>query len=118
MSSFANGINNAGQIVGSYGDDQQVQRAAMWSGTTAIDLNTLLRPETVGAGWVLATANAINDEGWIVGEAYNANDGLKQAYLLSISDQPDQFLHPPAPTALPEPSTYALLTFGFGIIGL
>jgi probable HAF family extracellular repeat protein len=117
ISSIALNVNNAGMIVGAYGDRDSL-RAALWTGGSAIDLNTLLRPETVEAGWVLATASDINENGWIVGLAYNRFDSSPlgtafQGYLLSISDLPDQVLHVPT---IPEPSTYALMLAGLGVL--
>jgi len=119
--SYATDINNAGQIVGQYGVSPSYGhfRAVLWNGRTAIDLNTLLRPETVAAGWVLVSANAINDDGWIVGEAYNRFQHspytfpAMQGYMLSISDLPDRVLHVPT---IPEPSTHALMLVGLGAL--
>jgi len=115
--SFAEHINNAGQIVGEYGDGKTLQlRAAIWIGGVGRDLNDSLRPETVAAGWVLATATSINENGWIVGNAYNRFEGgpeRMQAYRLSISDEPDQTLHVPT---IPEPSTYVMMLAGLGLL--
>jgi len=118
-SSFAQDINNQGWIVGSVGDDRfGTGRATLWHDGIAIDLNTRLRPGTVQAGWVLDTAVAINDHGWIVGAAHNDNLGIaRQAYLLSISEEPDQFLHPMQPTLIPEPETCSLMLVGLALLG-
>jgi probable HAF family extracellular repeat protein len=115
--SIAQDINNVGMIVGYY-DGRDGRHAALWTGMGAIDLNTLLRPETVDAGWVLAEAADINENGWIVGLAYNRFDNSPfgtsyQGFLLSISDLPDQVLHVPT---IPEPSTYALMLAGLGAL--
>jgi hypothetical protein len=40
-----------------------------------VDLNQYLPSELSEAGWVLITANGINDAGMIVGTAYNARMG-------------------------------------------
>jgi len=70
--SYAYGLNNMGQVVGSSG------RAVLWQGGQMIDLNGLIQP---GSGWVLASANAINDSGWIAGWGL-APDGRPRAFLL------------------------------------
>jgi probable HAF family extracellular repeat protein len=111
--SFAMDINNHGQIVGATGSlYSDAERATLWEGGEAIDLNSRLRPGTVEAGWVLKRANAINDQGWIVGEASNSKLGITtRAFLLSISDLPDV---PP----IPEPQTYALMLFGVALLAV
>jgi probable HAF family extracellular repeat protein len=53
------------------------------------------------AGWVVTSAQAINDNGSIIGEAYNSSLGLKHAFVL---------------TPIPEPETYALFLAGLGMI--
>ena len=123
-SGSASAINNAGQIVGALTQTSSVldQRAALWNGAAAIDLNSLLRPESVEAGWLLTSASGINDSGWIVGTAYNLLEGCvplmcdAHGFVLSISDLPDQVLD--ITTAVPEPSTYALMLAGLGAIGV
>jgi probable HAF family extracellular repeat protein len=123
-SGSASAINNAGQIVGTLTQTSSVldQRAALWNGAVAIDLNSLLRPESVAAGWLLTSASGINDSGWIVGTAYNLLEGCvplmcdAHGFVLSISDLPDQVLD--ITTAVPEPSTYALLMVGLGAMVL
>jgi uncharacterized membrane protein len=121
-------INNAGLIVGTLGlteDPFNVlnQRAALWNNPTgtSIDLNTLLRPESVAAGWLLSTATGIDDNGEIVGSAYNrfdCADGtcVSYGFVLSVSNLPDRVLA--ITTAVPEPSTYALMLAGLSAIGL
>ena len=76
-------------------------RAALWMGTESIDLNDLLDTETLSAGWVLVEATGINNNGQIVGDAYNAISGKEHAFLL---------------TPVPEPETYAMLLAGLGFI--
>lgn len=102
--SSANAINNAGQIVGnSFLAGNTVEHAVLWNGTTATDLNSFLSASRVSAGWVLVTANGINNNGWITGYAYNA-----------LTDAEDAFLLAP----VPEPQTGALMLGGLGLIGL
>jgi len=112
-SGIAMDINNHGQVVGSTGTSfTGTPHATLWEAGAAIDLNSRLRPGTVEAGWVLNTANAISDQGWIVGQASNSKLGIiTHAYLLSISDLPDV---PP----VPEPQTYALMLMGVALLAL
>lgn len=122
--SFAAAINNAGQVVGSYGfnpSNGMDSRAALWTGATGMDLNSLLRPESVQAGWILTFASGINDSGEIVGSAQNrfdCADGICGSYgfVLSLSNLPDRVLD--ITTAVPEPSTYALLMAGLAAVTL
>lgn len=115
--SHAEAINNSGQVVGAYQADT-FSHAALWNGAVGTDLNDLLRPEAVAAGWVLSQAQGINNNGWIVGTAYNRNrcpDGCGgYGFLLTMSDLPDQVVN--ISTPVPEPSTYALLMVGLGAV--
>jgi probable HAF family extracellular repeat protein len=121
-SSVAVAINGLGQTVGSFSASGVAgSSAVLWNGSVGTDLNSLLRPETAAAGWVLTWANDINDSGSIVGVAYNRsqctppNDCGRFAFVLSLSDLPDQVV---SVAAIPEPSTYALMLAGLGAIGL
>lgn len=105
--SVAIAINNAGKVVGitmpnpaGYGN----QQATLWTGTSVIDLNTLLSESVLSAGWVLQSANGINDHDSIVGSAYNTQTHSYSAFLLTLS-------------AVPEPETYAMLLAGLGLLG-
>lgn len=104
--STALAINQIGQIVGSSkisGDTET--HATLWHNGIIIDLNNYLDASTASAGWVLVQANDINDDGWIVGVASNANLGIgMQGFLLSV-------------TAVPEPATYAMFMAGLGLVG-
>ena len=77
--SSARDINNHGQIVG-YALDASLDPRAFLSeaGGPIVDLNALLPPES---GWVLLSANAINDAGQIVGEG--TLNGEPRAFLLT-----------------------------------
>jgi probable HAF family extracellular repeat protein len=102
-SSEANAINNAGVVVGWSDTDDGATSATLWTGTAVIDLNTFLNSDTVNDGWVLVEASGINDQGWIVGDAYNISTQQTHAFLL---------------TPVPEPETYAMLLFGLGLMGM
>lgn len=68
-SSFANGINNAGQIVGylKYDGRDSREYAAIWNGSAA----TIL--QTPGSNQCCTRANAINDSGLVVGSGAIGN---------------------------------------------
>jgi probable HAF family extracellular repeat protein len=91
----ARDINNAGHAVGS-----SAGHAMLWKGSAGTDLNSLLDAKAVRAGWHLVDATAINDRGWIVGNAVNSVTGERHGYVLSI----------------PEPATLALALAGLGIV--
>jgi probable HAF family extracellular repeat protein len=77
--SSARDINNQRQIVGYALDGSLGPRAFLSEGGGAmVDLNTLLPPDS---GWVLLSANAINDAGQIVGEG--TLNGEPRAFLLT-----------------------------------
>lgn len=79
LTSSARDINNHGQIVG-YARNAAGAAHAFLSdaGGPMIDLNTLLPADS---GWVLVSANAINDAGQIAGEGIF--DGSVRAFLLT-----------------------------------
>jgi probable HAF family extracellular repeat protein len=126
--SYATGVNENGQVVGySYGLDQGSYRyrAFMWDNGAMTDLNNLIDP---ALGWALNVANAVNDQGQIVGLGINAA-GQSRAFLLTpstasptqrlvpdpinptppLSGQPENPVSPPVnnqpqPTPTPQPS--------------
>lgn len=76
------GVNNAGVVVGdSFADLEQDFRAFIYDGSGGgpRDLNDLI---DAGSGWVLESADAINDAGQIVGTGTLNGDG-HQAFLLT-----------------------------------
>lgn len=79
--STALGINNRGWVVGTSttGDDIFLFRAFLYREGRMLDLNSL--PEVAESGWTLASANAINKSGQIVGEGQL--NGQTRAFLLS-----------------------------------
>jgi probable HAF family extracellular repeat protein len=95
QSSRAQGINSSGQVVGFSYFDGVGDRAFLYSNGTMRSLNDLIDPMS---GWSLFCANAINDNGWIVGAGV-ASNGEQHAVLL---------------TPVPEPS--AIVPAGMGIL--
>jgi len=71
----ANGLNDAGVSVGNCGSS-----AVIWRKSGAIDLNTLIPPNS---GWQLVVATTINSTGVIVGDGNLA--GQFQAFMLEPS---------------------------------
>lgn len=101
-------INNLSQIVGYTFDEfspEAQPRATLWNGTQSTDLNSFLGQANKAAGWNLESANAINDNGWITGTAFNNQTSERAAYLLSVVP------------AVPEPATAALTLAGLGVLG-
>lgn len=79
-------INQEGVVVGRAQNAAGEWRAAVWYGTKAVDLNTLVAP--TGAG-VLVSATAVNDKGQIL-----ANTLIDGSFLLTPGGTPPQ---PPKP---------------------
>jgi probable HAF family extracellular repeat protein len=79
-------INNAGQVVGwscttCYEDN--LQHAVLWNNSVyPIDLDDFLSAEMLAAGWILWSANGINNNGVIVGQDYNTVTGEYGAFEL------------------------------------
>jgi probable HAF family extracellular repeat protein len=75
---YANGINNLGQIVGSSAPcDFSSQKPVLWKNGTTVDLTTLIAPVS---GWQVIAADAINDNGYIAGHGWY--NGVVRAFLL------------------------------------
>lgn len=113
--SHATDINDKGLVIGVSNDDFRGygrQQAVLWSGTSVINLNSLVDPSL---GLWLNNAIAINNNGLIVGTAIDSM-GRTVAYKLSVADmQLSPAIGFAAP--VPEPSTYAMLLAGMGMIG-
>lgn len=91
-------VNEQGQVVGDWN-----RRGMLWDGGAAYDLNSLLDPRDVAAGWVVTGGRSINDRGQIVASATNAILGAADSYAVLL-------------TAVPEPATAGLLAAG--LLGL
>lgn len=86
--SIANGINNAGQVVGySFIKGDTDARAFLYHNEQMIDLNSLLDNNAKQSGWILNEALAINNNGSIVGVAYNNNADIPSCAFLLTVDQ-------------------------------
>jgi len=79
--SEAHGINNLGQVVGNSlsGWDPH---AVLWSDNQVVDLNTMLEPSPLTPYVVLARAEDINENGWIIANGYDTRTWKTHAYLL------------------------------------
>lgn len=100
--SRATAINLAGVVVGASQNAEGAWRATLWNGARGKDLNRFLDAETVAAGWVLESANGINDRGAIVGDARNTLTNVTHGYVL---------------TTVPEPGTPLLMCGGLVLAG-
>ena len=77
--SHASGVNTRQEVVGNYqAPSSSTYRAFIYSNSTMKNLNDMIAP---GSGWVLNTAQAINDCGQITG--YGTKDGETRAFLLN-----------------------------------
>jgi probable HAF family extracellular repeat protein len=101
--SFATSINNSGLVVG-YSEATAAPPlstdAFLYTGTTLIDLNSLI---PAALHWHLTQANGINDRGDIVGYG-EINGGPTRAFLLT--------------NVVPEPSSLILLTLTTSAVAL
>ena len=78
--SSGNAINAAGQVVGyAYTTGNATRHACVYSNSKMNDLNSFL--DASGAGWILQTAQGINDKGQITGTG--TVNGATHAFLLT-----------------------------------
>lgn len=101
---FAFGLNDAGQVVGMSTVASGAYHGFIYSNGMMLDLNSLIDPDS---GWVIYSANGINDSGQIIANASRVGDPTfpLRAVLLT-------------PTAVPEPSGLALIAAGTGGLAL
>jgi len=116
-SSVARAINDSGEVVGfsftGNGSNEHVH-SFLYSHGGITDLSML--DVVLGAGWTDIEVMDINNHGQMVGSGRVG--GVQQGFLLSYT--PDTKFDPKPifiPSPVPEPSTYAMLLAGLGIIG-
>ena len=78
LSSAANAVNDAGQVVGSSDTPDGDSHAFLWEEGTMYDLNDTI---PAGTGWVLESAEDINEVGEIVG--WGTIQGATHGFLLT-----------------------------------
>ncbi len=78
-SAIVGDINNRGLIVGTASDPNGQNRAVLWKNGTIYDLNSLINP---ASGWVLQSAQSINENGQIVGTG--TLNGLPRGFLVRV----------------------------------
>jgi len=106
--SIARDINNLRQIVGTSAvmidPEHYGYHGFLWTGAGLVDLNTLIDPSS---GWVITSANAINDAQQIAATAcYGGFGGDCRAVRLDLI------------SAVPEPERWAMLALGLGLAGV
>ena len=82
--SQAFGINSFGDVVGTAQTRRGGFHAVLYFRGNVLDLNMLLPPHS---GWVLVSANSINDNGKIVGQGKFKKK--TKAFLLTLADDTD-----------------------------
>lgn len=117
--SWAEGLNDLGQVVGRSFMGNGGWHAFLYSEGLMQDLNSLVDPDY---GWVIQAATDINEYGQIAAYGYNSIFGGSHALLLDTVPDPNAPPPPcascgPPPTPVPEPSTYAMLLAGLGLLG-
>lgn len=104
--SFANAVNNDGHVVG-----RSAGVAVRWVDGVAQDLNAWLPLRKRAAGWVLTDALDVNEDGSIVGMAFNTSNNRERGFVLWAAGGTAA-----AVGTVPEPSTFALSMLG--LLGL
>lgn len=84
--SIAYGINSSGSIVGMSQNSAGTSVAFVCSGGVMVDLNSLLSNQP--AGWTLASASAVSENGYIVGHAVSSDGQTTHAFLLTPVPEP------------------------------
>ncbi|HVT12005.1 MAG TPA: PEP-CTERM sorting domain-containing protein [Fimbriimonadaceae bacterium] len=90
-SSSAADVNGSGLIVGTSFTAHQGSHAFLYEGSTMLDLNDLL-DTSLPEGWKLREANAINSNGWIVGDIADDVTGEVHAVLLTPVPEPTSLI--------------------------
>lgn len=101
------GLNAQGLIVGRSQRAGDLGTATLWESGQPVDLNALLAPGQLESGWLLVSANDINDQGWIVGDAVNTLTGEARGFVLRPQDV----------QAVPEPPALALMLAALVALG-
>jgi probable HAF family extracellular repeat protein len=101
-SSWAAGINDSAQVVGSYGYNGYESRAFLFSNGNLIDLSTSINAGSNGQ-WVVVQADDINNAGQIVGYGYRIGEYISTPIIL---------------TPVPEATAGALMLLGLASITL
>lgn len=96
--SNAYAINESGIAIG-----DSDNRAVSFQKGQILDLNTLIDPAILQAGWLLTSATDINENGWIVGNMFNQQSGDSEIFLLKPISQ------------VPEPAPWTMLLLGAGV---
>ena len=109
-SSIGYGINASGGVVGSSDTTTGVRHAFIWDGNTMTDLNSILLN---GMGWVLESAEAINDAGQITGTAVRRDNGILTIHAFLLDPVSDGV--PPA-AEVPESSSIWMAAVGLGVV--
>lgn len=119
--SFASAINERKQIVGSAGANDYninvyVTHGILWDDEHPIDLNDFLSASDVAAGWVIQSAQDINEQGVILASAINQKTWAGDKYLLLKPVDTGYVKHEFRALAVPEPATSVTMLLGLGAL--